>query len=95
MGGPFTAAGLAGPNAYTLTLQRRFTCSPRVNVNQLKPYHSCGTWHNPPNPGAALGPAGSQVVEQRLICKTCHRRTYYLVRWQGSPSADDFWVLQA
>jgi hypothetical protein len=36
--GPFTVAALAGPNTYTLTLPRRFKCSPTVNVDRLKPF---------------------------------------------------------
>ena len=37
--GPFPVAAIAGPNTYTLTLPRRFKCSPTVNVDRLKPYH--------------------------------------------------------
>jgi hypothetical protein len=38
--GPFTVVALAGPNTYTLTLPRRFKCSPTVNVDRLKPFYS-------------------------------------------------------
>ncbi len=38
--GPFRVEALGGPNAYTLSLHRRFKCSPMVNVDRLTPYHS-------------------------------------------------------
>ncbi len=37
--GPFRSA-LAGPSTYTLALRGSFKCSPTVNVERLKPYHT-------------------------------------------------------
>ena len=73
-------------------LPRRFKCSPTVNVDRLKPHNSLAARRNPPDQRPAPGLAGSQVVEQLLNRTTLRRdRTYFLVRWQGRPSADDSW----
>jgi hypothetical protein len=84
---------LAGPNTYTLALQRRFRCSPTVNVKRLKPYHARTDKPGPPGPVVDPGQAGEYVVEQLLNRKILRGRTYYLVRWQpeGHDSADDSW----
>ena len=89
--GPFRVIALAGPNAYTLALPRRFRCSPTVNVDRLKPYHARPDKPDPPGPVADPGQAGEYVVEQLLNRKSIRGRTYYLVRWQGHDSADDSW----
>ena len=89
--GPFTVAALAGPNAYTLTLPRRFKCSPTVNVDRLKPFYSRADRPDPPGPVGDPGQEGEHVVEQLLNRRTRRGRTYYLVRWQGHASAEDSW----
>ena len=89
--GPFRVAAVAGPNAYTLTLPRRFKCSPTVNVDRLKPYHPRAGRPDPPGPVSDPGQEGEHVVEQLLNRKTLRGRTFYLVRWQGHASADDSW----
>ena len=35
--GPFTVIAFPSPNAYTLALPPRMSCSPTVNVDRLKP----------------------------------------------------------
>ena len=80
-----------GPNTYTLTLPRRFKCSPTVNVDRLKPYHPRAGRADPPGPVLDPGQEGEYVVEQLLNRKTLRGRTYYLVRWQGHASATDSW----
>jgi len=89
--GPFRVAALAGPNTYTLTLPRRFKCSPTVNVDRLKPFYPRAGRPAPPGPVADPGQEGEHVVEQLLNRKTLRGRTYYLVRWQGHASAEDSW----
>ena len=88
MGGPIHGGGT---NTNTLTLPRRFKCSPTVNVDRLKPYYSRAGRPAPPRPVSDPGQAGEYVVEQLLNRKTLRGRTYYLVRWQGHASADDSW----
>jgi hypothetical protein len=94
--GPFGVIALAGPNTYTLALQRRFRCSPTVNLECLKPYHASTDKPDPPGPVADPGQAGEYVtpvtvVEQLLNRKILRGRTYYLARWRGHDSADDSW----
>jgi hypothetical protein len=66
--GPFIVAAVAGPNAYTLTLPRRFKCSPTVNVDRLKPYHPRAGRQDPPGPvmDSDQGQEGEHVVEQQF-----------------------------
>ena len=89
--GPFPVAAIAGPDTYTLTLPRRFKCSPTVNVDRLKPFHPRTGRPAPPGPVSDPGQEGEHVVEQLLNRKSVRGRTYYLVRWLGHPSADDSW----
>ena len=81
--GPFRVAALAGPNAYTLSLPLRFKCSPTVNVDRLKPYHSQPDRTPPQGPVSDPGQEGEYVVEQLLNRRTIRGRTHYLMRWQG------------
>ena len=60
--GPFTVAAVAGPNTYTLTLPRRCKCSPTVNVDRLRPYHSRAAQPDPPDPGPASDGASGPVA---------------------------------
>ena len=89
--GPFRVTAVAGPNAYTLALPRRFRCSPAVNVDRLKPYHARDDRSAPPGPVSNPGQEGEYVVEQLLNRKAIRGRTHYLVRWQGHDSKDDSW----
>ena len=79
--GPFRVTAVAGPNAYTLALPRRFRCSPTVNVDRLKPYHARDDRSAPPGPVSNPGQEGEYVVEQLLNRKAIRGRTHYLVRW--------------
>ena len=89
--GPFRVAALAGPNAYTLALPKRFKCSPTVNVERLKPYFGRDARPTPPGPVSDPGQEGEYVVEQLLNRKVIRGRMHYLVRWQGHDSTDDSW----
>ncbi len=51
---PFTVMACPSPNAYTLALQRRMLCSPMVNVDRLKPFHT--RVDAPPSPGPVSDP---------------------------------------
>ena len=59
--GPFRVAALAGPNAYTLALPKRFKCSPTVNVERLKPYYGRDSRPTPPGPVSDPGQEGEYV----------------------------------
>ena len=55
------------------------------------PYHSGAARPDPPDPGPASGPAWPPLAEPLLNSTTLRGRTYYLVRWQGRPSAAASW----
>ncbi len=79
--GPFRVAALAGPNAYTLSLPLRFKCSPTVNMDWLKPYHSRPDRAPPQGPVSDPGQEGGYIVKQLLTRRTIRGRTHYLVLW--------------
>ena len=67
----------SGPDMYTLTLPRRFKCSPTVNVDRLKLYNSpqVAARHNPPDPEPAPGPAELPVLPTTgAACPSRRRR---------------------
>ncbi len=68
--GPSRVTALAGPNTYTLSLPKRFKCSPTVNVERLKPYYARTGRRSSPGPVADPGQEGEYEVEQILNRKT-------------------------
>ena len=61
--GPFTVTACPSPNAYTLALPRKMRCSPTVNVDRLKPFHSRAGAAPAPGPVSDAGQEGEHEVE--------------------------------
>ncbi len=80
---PFTVMVCQSPNSYMLVLQRRMLCSPKINMDLLKPFHA--QVDAPPAPGQVSdqGQEGKHKVELLLNCKTKRGVTCHLVRWRG------------
>ena len=57
--GPFTGTACPSPNAYTLALPRRMLCSPKDNVDQLKPFHEQADAPQAPGPASDPGQRAS------------------------------------
>ena len=76
--GPFRVAALAGPNAYTLSLPRRFKCSPTVNVDRLKPYHSRPDRAPPQGPVSDPGQEGEYLRRRAAPQPANHPRPHSL-----------------
>ena len=91
--GPFTVMAVPSPNAYTLALPPRMKCSPTVNVDRLKPFHTRVGASPPPGPVDDPGQEGEHEVEMLLNRKTSPKGvTRYLVRFRGHTSAEDEWI---
>jgi hypothetical protein len=61
--GPFTVTACPSPNAHTLALSRKMRCSPTVNVDRLKPFHSRAGAAPAPGPVSDAGQEGEHEVE--------------------------------
>ena len=90
--GPFTVIACPSPNAYTLALPPRMSCSPTVNVDRLKPYFPRHGAPPPPGPVSDPGQEGEHEVELLLNRRHVRGVLRYLVRWRGHSSADDSWL---
>jgi hypothetical protein len=91
--GPFTVTASPSPNAYTLALPRKMRCSPTVNVDRLKPFHSRAGAAPALGPVSDAGQEGEHEVELLLNRREIRGVTRYMVRWRGHTSADDAWLL--
>lgn len=68
-------------------------CSPTVNVDRLKPFHTRVGASPPPGPVDDPGQEGEHEVEMLLNRKTSSKGvTRYLVRFRGHTSAEDEWI---
>ena len=61
--GPFTVTACPSPNAHTLALSRKMRCSPTVNVDRLKLFHSRAGAAPAPGPVSDAGQEGEHEVE--------------------------------
>ncbi len=87
--GPFTVTAGPSPNAYTLALPRRMRCSPKVNVDSLKPFFERLGTAPAPGPVFDAGQEGEHEVELLPNRRLVRGVTRYLVRWRRHTSADD------
>ena len=78
--GPFTVTACPSPNAYTLALPRKMRCSPTVNVDRLKPFHSRAGAAPAPGPVSDAGQEGEYEVKLLLNRREIRGVTRYLVR---------------
>jgi hypothetical protein len=90
--GPFTLKACPSPNAYTPALPRKMRCSPTVNVDRLKPFHTRAGAAPAPGPVSYAGQEGQHEVELLLRGRDIRGVTRYQVRWLGHTSSDDEWL---
>jgi hypothetical protein len=80
------------PEPQRLSLPRKMRCSPTVNVDRLKPFHSQAGAAPAPGNVSDAGQEGEHEVELLLSRREIRGVTRYLVRWRGHTSADDEWL---
>jgi hypothetical protein len=73
----------------TLSRSRKMRCSPKVNVDRLKPFHARADDPSAPGPVSNPGQEGKHEVELLLNRKEIRGVLHYLVRWRGHTSADN------
>jgi hypothetical protein len=79
--GPFTVTACPSPNAYTLALPRKMRCSPTVNVDRLKPFHTRAGAAPAPGPVSDAGQEGQHEVELLLHGREILGVTRHAVTW--------------
>ena len=90
--GPLTIVDAWGKQAYKLDLPPRFRdIHPVFHVSLLEPWHSRPGEEDPrPDPILIQG-ENEWIVESILAMRKRHKKTQYLVKWQGYPDTETSW----